>query len=369
MVVTKDNDKRIWIDVATPKYALFFSLMTKELKRRGYEVLVTTRYAPNYTEAKEILELHKIPHIVLGEYGGATLLEKFEARIFRQKEILDLFKVRGFPKVLICGAVVDSVQVAYGIGIPVVNIYDAPAVSEPHDSYRNQELTAVARLTLPFSKIFFYPFIFPKELMLRFALDDNQIQSYPFIDVALWINKIQKDSKNDFRIRYGLDIKKPTILIREEEYKAHYVKDKIPTIYEVIPLLKEEMEANLVIMPRYEKERLKRDFGGIATILEEKLKPEEFYPFIDLFIGGGGTMNLEAVCYGIPTISTRSIWMLYDYYLVQNGLMFWTQDCKDILKIAKENIGKKIDTKKYFVCGECNFDIIIRQIEKKILEV
>lgn len=369
MVVTKDNDKRIWIDVATPKYALFFSLMTKELKRRGYEVLVTTRYAPNYTEAKEILELHKIPHIVLGEYGGATLLEKFEARIFRQKEILDLFKVRGFPKVLICGAVVDSVQVAYGIGIPVVNIYDAPAVSEPHDSYRNQELTAVARLTLPFSKIFFYPFIFPKELMLRFALDDNQIQSYPFIDVALWINKIQKDSKNDFRIRYGLDIKKPTILIREEEYKAHYVKDKIPTIYEVIPLLKEEMEANLVIMPRYEKERLKRDFGGIATILEEKLKPEEFYPFIDLFIGGGGTMNLEAVCYGIPTISTRSIWMLYDYYLVQNGLMFWTQDCKDILEIAKENIGKKIDTKKYFVCGECNFDIIIRQIEKKILEV
>lgn len=369
MVVTKDNDKRIWIDVATPKYALFFSLMTKELKRRGYEVLVTTRYAPNYTEAKEILELHKIPHIVLGEYGGATLLEKFEARIFRQKEILDLFKARGFPKVLICGAVVDSVQVAYGIGIPVVNIYDAPAVSEPHDSYRNQELTAVARLTLPFSKIFFYPFIFPKELMLRFALDDNQIQSYPFIDVALWINKIQKDSKNDFRIRYGLDIKKPTILIREEEYKAHYVKEKIPTIYEVIPLLKEEMDANLVIMPRYEKERLKRDFGGIATILEEKLKPEEFYPFIDLFIGGGGTMNLEAVCYGIPTISTRSIWMLYDYYLVQNGLMFWTQDCKDILKIAKENIGKKIDTKKYFVCGECNFDIIIRQIEKKILEV
>ena len=137
----------------------------------------------------------------------------------------------------------------------------------------------------------------------------------------------------------------------------------------MIPLLKEEMDANLVIMPRYEKERLKRDFGGIATILEEKLKPEEFYPFIDLFIGGGGTMNLEAVCYGIPTISTRSIWMLYDYYLVQNGLMFWTQDCKDILEIAKENIGKKIDTKKYFVCGECNFDIIIRQIEKKILEV
>ncbi|MDE5603491.1 MAG: DUF354 domain-containing protein, partial [Helicobacter sp.] len=104
----------IWIDVATPKYAMFFIGMIESLEKRGYEVLVTTRYAPNYTEAKQILEIHNIPHIVLGEYGGATLLEKFEARIFRQKEILDLFRTRGVPKVLICGAVVDSVQVAYG---------------------------------------------------------------------------------------------------------------------------------------------------------------------------------------------------------------------------------------------------------------
>lgn len=357
----------IWIDVATPKYAMFFASMIGDLQKRGHQVLVTTRYAPNYTEAKEILELHQIPHIVLGEYGGATLLEKFEARIFRQKEILDLFKARGVPKVLICGAVVDSVQVAYGIGIPVVNFGDTPAFDGVNYFGIPRNITHVARLTLPFSKILFYPFVLPKELILRFALDDNQIQSYPFIDVALWINKIQKDSKNDFRIRYGLDIKKPTILIREEEYKAHYVKEKIPTIYEVIPLLKEEMNANLVIMPRYEKERLKRDFGGIATILEEKLKPEEFYPFIDLFIGGGGTMNLEAVCYGIPTISTRSIWLVHDQYLIKNKLMFWSQDCQEIIEIAKAMLGKRVDSRSYFVQGECSFDVMIERIEREIL--
>ena len=47
----------IWIDVATPKYAMFFSVMIKELQKRGHKVFVTTRYAPHYTEAKEILEL------------------------------------------------------------------------------------------------------------------------------------------------------------------------------------------------------------------------------------------------------------------------------------------------------------------------
>lgn len=358
----------IWIDVATPKYALFFSLMIKAWREKGFhDILVTTRYGVNYTEAKEILDLYNIEHIVFGEYGGVGLLEKFEARIFRQKEILNLFKTRGIPKVLMCGAVVDSVQVAYGLGIPVVNIYDAPAVSKPNVKDAKQELTAVSRLTLPFSKLFFYPFIFPKELMLRFALDENQIQSYPFIDVALWISDLKKEAKNDFRMRYGLDISKPTILIREEEYKAHYVKEKIPTIYEVIPLLKKELDANLVIMPRYEKERLKNDFGAYATILDEKLKPEEFYPFIDMFIGGGGTMNLEAVCYGIPTISTRSIWMTYDEYLIKNNLMYWTQDCKEILEITKKMLGKKVQSRDFFIQGECNFDRIIERIQREIL--
>ncbi|MCH5323131.1 MAG: DUF354 domain-containing protein [Helicobacter sp.] len=357
----------IWIDVDTPKYAMFFVSMIGELQQRGHKILVTTRYAPNYTEAKAILDLHKIPHIVLGKYGGETLLGKFEARISRQKEILDLFRKKEVPQVLISGAVVDSTQVAYGIGIPVVNIYDTPAFTKPGNEDTPQELIAVARLTLPLSKIFFYPFVLPKELMLQFALKESQIQSYPFIDVALWINAIKKEAKNDFRIRYGLDSTKPTILIREEEYKAHYVKEKIPTIYEVIPLLKKAFDANLVIMPRYEKEQLKEDFSKVATILEEKLKPEEFYPFIDLFIGGGGTMNLEAVCYGIPTISTRSIWLMHDQYLIKNKLMFWSQDCNEIIKIAKEMIGKRVDSQSYFVQGECNFNAIISRIEKEIL--
>lgn len=358
----------IWIDAATPKYALMFSIMYNELQKRGYEVLVTTRYAPNYTEAKEILDLHKIPHIVLGSHGGASIMEKFEARIERQKEMLKLFKDMGMPKVLLSGTVVDSAQLAFGIGIPVVNLSDTPAYDEPNYFGIPRKITIVSKLAIPLSTFCFYPFVIPQELMLRFALDESQIVPYPFIDVALWINKIKKDSKNDFRIRYGLDTTKPTILVREEEYKAHYVKEKISTIYEVIPLLNKTFNANIVILPRYEVEPLKREFGGIATILEEKLKPEEFYPFIDLFIGGGGTMNLEAVCYGIPTISTRSIWLVHDQYLVKHKLMFWSQNCEEIIRIAKENLGKKIEAQSYFAQGDCNFNAMIDTIESRILK-
>lgn len=359
----------IWIDVGTPKYAMFFSCMIPELKRRGHDVLVTTRYAPHYTEAKEILELQGIEHIVLGEYGGSTLLQKFQARIFRQKEFLDIFEARGIPEVLICGAVVDSVHVAYGIGIPVVNIYDTPASTFAGDKENPKNLTAVARLTLPYSKLFFYPYIMPREMFNNLTLEEHQIIPYDFVDVSLWLKNIKRDEKNDFRVHYGLDKNLPTIMIREEEYKAHYVKDKIPIIYTLIRKIKERIDANIVIMPRYERDYLERDFGDVAHVLQKKLKPEEFYPFIDLFIGGGGTMNLEAVYFGIPTISTRSIWLYHDQYLIENGLMHWSNNIEDILELVPKIIGKKSDNHKYFIKegGDESFNSIITKIEKEIL--
>ena len=152
-------------------------------------------------------------------------------------------------------------------------------------------------------------------------------------------------------------------MIREEEYKAHYVKEKIPTLYDLIYKIHEDMDVNIVIMPRYENEYLKRDFGNIATILNEKLTPKEYYPFIDLFVGGGGTMNLESVYYGIPTISTRSIWLIHDKYLIDHKLMYWTNCSDKALELCKKLVGTRINAKKHFCKGECSFDGILNKIE------
>jgi len=266
--------------------------------------------------------------------------------------------------VLICGAVVDSVHVAFGLGIPIVNIYDTPAVTNPGNLESPKNITAVTRLTLPYSKLFFYPYIMPRSMFSNLALSDEQIIPYDFVDVCLWMKDIKVEDKNDFRKRYGIDNGKMTIMIREEEYKAHYVSEKLPLLYSVIPALKEEINANIVIMPRYESEYLERDFGDIAVVLKEKLRPEEFYPFIDLFIGGGGTMNLESVYYGIPTISTRSIWLYHDQYLIQNGIMHWTNSEKEAVELAKDLIGKKLDNKRFFCRGNCDFKNILDKIEE-----
>lgn len=352
----------VWIDVGTPKYALFFSHMIPYLREKGWDVFVTTRYSDHYTEAKEILDINNIEHYVLGDYGGQNLKGKFLARLSRQKEMVELIDKVGQPDMLITGAVVDSVQTAYGLGIPVVNIYDTPVATFPNSPFEHKNLTAVSRLTLPYSTLFFYPFVLPKSIFDSIGLYDEQIIPYNFIDVCLWMDKIEIKEENDFRTKYNLDKSKSTIMIREEEYKAHYVKEKLPTLYELIYKLK-DFDVNLVIMPRYEKDQLKKDFGDFATVLDDKLRPDQFYPFIDLFIGGGGTMNLESVYYGIPTISTRSIWLYHDKYLVEHELMHWTNCSSEAVELVYKLLGTRVDSKKYFCKEQCRFDSIISQIE------
>jgi predicted glycosyltransferase len=351
----------LWIDIATPKYALFFSKMIPLLKERNFEVLVTTRFSTGYDEVKKVLDFLKLDYLVLGNYGGSSIKEKFNARLKRQSEFVDIFEKKGYPKALICGSSVEGVQTAFGLGIPVIHFADTPIRGY---EFKYEDMTILSKLTIPLSSLVFHPFVVPSDVYVKFGLDPKNVIKHDFIDVCLWMDDIVKKDENDFRKKYNLDISKPTILIREEEYKAHYVKEKLPIIYNLIPKIKENFDVNIVIMPRYESDYLKEEFSNIVTILEDKLKPEEFYPFIDLLLGGGGTMNLEASYFGIPVVSTRSLLLYHDKYLIENDLMSHVQSEEEALKSIEKLLGVKKDNKEFFCKEKCGFKTIIEKIER-----
>ncbi|MCX8084109.1 MAG: DUF354 domain-containing protein [Calditerrivibrio sp.] len=356
----------IWFDIATPKYAVFFSKIIKLLERKGINIVVTSRYSEDYTEVVALLDLFGIEHKIIGSYGGNTPYGKFKSRLERQYGFLELFDNIGMPLCCFCGCVVDSIQFSFGVGIPVINFSDTPSYDVVGYFGVPKNFTAVSKLTLPISNYIFYPFVLPKEIYRGIVVDENVLHSYDFIDVHLWMNEIYGGKRgDDFRTKFGIPKHKPTILLREEEYKANYVKEKIDIIYKVIPFLK-EFDVNVVIMPRYDKESLKSNFGDIAYVLEEKVLPHEFYPYVDMIIGGGGTMNLEACYLGIPTISTRSIWLYHDQYLIKNNIMYWSHDIKEILNIVDKNIGKKFDNRDYFIKDPNAVEKLIDEIFKII---
>ncbi|PAF52448.1 DUF354 domain-containing protein [Helicobacter sp. 13S00477-4] len=356
----------IWLDIIDPKYVLFFKDFIPYLKLLD-EVLITTRKSPDYSECAKLLDLFKIPNIVIGSYGGQSLEGKFEKRLQRQKSFLKLFKKYKSPNLFITGASVDGTQCAYGLGIPIIQFSDTPIKDEV---FSLEKITLLSRLTLPLSSLIFHPFIVPQICYTSLGIPTKNIIPYDFIDVALWLKNFQP--QKDFRDNHKIPKNKPTILIREEEYKAHYVDKKLPIIYESVSLLCKNLDINIIIMPRYESQSLKKSFKSFKNIyiIEEKLKPNEFYPYIDILIGGGGTMNLEACYLGIPTISTRSLFLFHDRYLLKHKLMKHCKSPQEVFKTVEKilqnpQVELKKSNKKLFEPKEANFDGIFKTIKDK----
>lgn len=363
----------IWLEIIDPKYVLFFHQFIPMLQKLD-EVLITTRKSKGYNECSKLLKLFEIEHTCIGGYGGRELTEKLHARLSRQMGFLKLFKKIGKPDLFITGASVDGSQVAYGLGIPVINFSDTPLRSE---KFCLDSITLLSRLTLPLSSLIFHPFIVPEVCYTSLGISSKNIFAYDFIDVALWLKDLPIGE--DFRKKYGIPTHYPTILVREEEYKAHYVYRKLDTIYESIALLANLNEVNVVIMPRYESRILRKNFGNLKNvwIIEEKLLPSDFYPFIDILIGGGGTMNLEACYLGIPVISTRSLFLFHDRYLLDNNLMKHCQNAVEVTKIAKEILtlkwnGKNVlrsKNQKFFELKKPDFEEIFQTIKARFLNI
>ncbi|TLD90948.1 DUF354 domain-containing protein [Helicobacter sp. MIT 03-1614] len=364
----------IWLDIIDPKYVLFFKSLIPQLEALD-SVIVTTRKSKDYDECARLLELFNIESYAIGGYGGVSKLGKFEARLNRQKGFLKLFNKLGeIPSIFITGASVDGVQCAFGLGIPVVHFADTPVAGE---HFCLKDLTILSRLTLPLSTLVFHPFVVPQICYTSLGLQPSQVISYNFIDVAVWLQDVPLSfspnckQKADFCSHLGLYENLPIILVREEEYKAHYVKQKLPIIYQSIAHLAQSGKANILIMPRYGEQELESLFGKekYVKILTQKFEPKAFYPFIDVLLGGGGTMNLEACYLGIPVISTRSLLLFHDRFLLEHKLMRHAKSVEEVMKFLDEilcSLSPKSKRDDLFAPNGADFSTILPHIKSLI---
>ncbi|MEW6740292.1 MAG: DUF354 domain-containing protein [Nitrospirota bacterium] len=330
----KENMNTIWFDIVTPKFVLFFKDMIRKFQELGYETLVTARKSEGYTEVTELLNIHRIEYFEIGSFGGEKLRNKLTASMERQVALCEL--LRNFKvKTLISGCSVDANRVAFGLNIPNINFYDIP-LSDYTTNFK--KALPQARLTIPLSTLIFHPFIVPREIFLRLALEDDQILSYNCIDPFVWLRNF-KPSKEYIESELKIKLDKPLIVIREEEFKASYVTEKYSLLYDGLAKLTKKIDANYVIIPRYESKPLK-DLFPFAMILDNASVIQHLLAYADLFIGGGGTINIEATYFGTPTISTRSFISHYDKYLIDKGLMQWVDSADMLVDIAMNIMGK-----------------------------
>lgn len=324
----KSKSEVIWFDLGTPKQVTFFEPIIKEIQYQGIEVLITTRISEDYIEPVKLLELKRLKYYVIGEYGGRRLKSKLTSALNRQIALNEFIQNFAIKKLVNLGSV-DGCRVAFGNGIEIVSFFDIPS------RYIDGILTPIAKLTLPLSTKIFHPFVVPRSYFIPFVGDEN-VYTYDFLDPIIYLQTQTPDGS--FFNKLKIDKNKKTIVFREEEYMASYVMNKTNFVYNAL----KSIDANLVIIPRYESGYLKKEFP-YAIIIEEKIDLSKLLPFADIFIGGGGTINIEACYWGIPVISTRSFVTHYDKFLIDNGMMFLAQTEKEIVELYEKYAGCKVE--------------------------
>ncbi len=317
---------KVWIDVLTPKHALFFEPFYRDLVRDGHELLLTTR---TYREAVEALELKRLPFGIVGEHGGASRYGKLLAsgrRVVKLAQLIDNWQ----PDTAVSFSSPEAARVAFGLGVPHVAVNDSP------------HSWLVARLSIPLSRYVCSPWIIRRKVWLYFGAWPDGIVPYRALDAAAWLKRYEPNPGVLRQLSLKKD--KPIIVLRTEESFASYLEgkasDKAPVIGPVAEeILKLELDAQIIISTRYGRQApvLRQKFGNRVRVVDHVIDATSLLYYSTIFIGSGGTMTVEAALLGRPAISCfPGEKPLYIKYLERKGLVKTIQSPREIaLRVAR----------------------------------
>ncbi|MHA1713676.1 MAG: DUF354 domain-containing protein [Candidatus Ranarchaeia archaeon] len=314
---------RIWIDILTPKQALFFKPLIDRLDETGHQMLITTR---EYPQATEMIQRLGIPAQKLGRHGGFGLAEKLYADAQR---ILELIRpVTAFnPSIAVSFVSPTATRVAFGLAIPMICVSDSPHAH------------AVSRLTIPLTTYLLSPDMIDKAFWLPFGIRKDQIIQYHAFDQMAWIQSFKPSVL--VLEELGLSSKRPIVTVRLEEAFAAYLmnrteQDKSPVIPIVNHLHDNFPDTQIVVLPRYPSQAvmLERVLPESIIIPKHVIDGPSLLFFSTLFIGAGGTMTTEAVLLGVPAISFFEGELEVERWLLKRGMLYRGTTPEEIIGIA-----------------------------------
>lgn len=278
--------------MGTPKQTLFFKPIYEELIRRGIAVDLITRDNP---EALALQQYYKLPTFPIGGFGK-TKEEKLLLGIQRQEKLYQFMSHRDITG-LINFVEPNSSRVAFGLDIPIFTFIDMP------------ESKKVCQLTIALSEWTFIPFCVPRDTIMHYGA--RQIYVYPCLDPMIWLPKKTKKLQMD----------RPFITYRPAETEASYYEGFKDITNDIIEELRKDKVLHLYPLPRYQGHKI----VDLPSLLANS----------DLFIGGGGTIQIEAAYYGTWTITTRPFSTYYDTYMLTMELMSKATTVQDGVRLAK----------------------------------
>jgi hypothetical protein len=329
MQMTRNNGapypekKKIWIDLDNSPHVLFFDPIIKELKTRGYDVVVTAR---DYAQVIGLSDLFKLEYTKIGRHHGKNPLLKLTGLFIRACEMLP-FTFREKPDLAISHGSRGQILAAGMAGIPAMVAFDYEYTTN-------------------------LPFFRPAKIIIPEVLVDkitnrtiDEIYSYPGIKEDVYAHSHRPDSA--FIQALNLSENDIVAAIRPPATLAHYYVPKSEEMFQAtIEHLTDQPGVKVIIVPRTEqqaediRQRWSDHFSsGRLMIPEQIVNGLDIIWFSDLVISAGGTMIREAAALGVPSYSIFGGKLgAVDQYLSESGrltLIHSAEEVKTRIKIEK----------------------------------
>ncbi len=276
----------IWIDIVNAPHARFFKPVIKEVKKLGFDVLVTARV---YGYLEGVLRLLDVKFKIAG-FHHVSLKEKLISSIKRMEALFRMVKDKGVGAV-VSKASPEAVRVGFGLSLPVVTVYD------------NEHNEPQCRLTFPLSSSLIVPEVFPGDkLNLYGGALARTVKFKGVCEVAHL-----KGFKPNIKVLKEVGVKKGErfIVFRSPPYTSSYLLSyKSDNLAGILSMLK-KARVKVLLFPRssLEEKIARRVFKDEVVVVGKAVDTLSLYFFSSLVISGGGTMCREAALLGVPSIS------------------------------------------------------------------
>jgi hypothetical protein len=338
---------KIWIDLENSPHVLFFNPLIKELKQRGYNVVVTAR---NYAQVCDLARLFNIEHQKIGRHFGKSKALKILGLLSRSFQLL-IFVMREKP-----GLAFNHGSRSQFLTAKLMNISCVTAID-----YEHTRCLPLVRPTLNIMPQVLYEDLKNNKSKERFA-------SYPGIKEDVYVQSYAPDNSvlNSMGVQNGCAI----VTIRPPATEAHYHNTKSDDFFKrVVDFVCGKNDTRTIIVPRTKKQdasirKMWPDFitEGRIIIPDRAVNGLDLIWFSDLVISGGGTMIREAAALNVPAYSffqgkTGAV----DQYLSEIGKLTLLENIEDVYTKIKLTPRFRPDTPEN--AGRAALEIIVDTVD------
>jgi hypothetical protein len=294
----------LWVDLTNAPHVHLFKGF---IKKHAEDIVVTTR---RFGNLEEMLQAEGIKYTTVGSHGGSSKASKL---VESARRVIGLgeFISRSQVEVAIAKQSVELPRVAFGLGIPVLEIVD------------NEHAEGQNRLFLSLCTRIIIPEALERDKLLIHGAGADKIRAFHGICEYEHIRDFEPN-----KAALGDLDPEEYILVRPGAEYAAYFKGTDETQKVIDSLTKGGYD--VAVIPRgnerYDNAIQLRGVDSLSLIY-----------FARAMVGGGGTMNRESALLGTPTVSFYPQELLgVDRFLVEEELLYHCGDIKDVLRMVEE---------------------------------